>query len=370
MAKLSERVTSHYENLRLQDDSDEVRAQHAQSLMALCQSFAKIRDFDRAARLANEVVQIRGDVYGPEDPSIAEALLEAGRARDQMSDYATAEASFERGIKALEAKRAGQEQVLVALYGSRGELCRHLGRYAEARHWEGQALALSDQLGNPAPLEYARRLNDLGELCRNMKELDQADHFLTDARAKAEALTEPDQGLRGEITGNLGVLRYDQKRYPEADDLLQKALEMDKKALGDGHPIVAADRYKLARVAIATGKLTDAADLVTAAERVLDDPAGRQKARLAKCLEVKADLLLARKDLAAAEQAARRVLDIRTALFKPPHPDLVHTYEQLAEVLTAQNRAEDAGRAKQSAEEMRSQIKARDDEVLGRLKKS
>ena len=88
MAKLSERVTSHYENLRLQDDSDEVRAQHAQSLMALCQSFAKIRDFDRAARLANEVVQIRGDIYGPEDPSIAEALLEAGRARDQMSDYA------------------------------------------------------------------------------------------------------------------------------------------------------------------------------------------------------------------------------------------------------------------------------------------
>ena len=111
-----------------------------------------------------------------------------------------------------------------------------------------------------------------------MKELDQADRFLTDARAKAEALTEPDQGLRGEITGNLGVLRYDQKRYPEADDLLQKALEMDKKALGDGHPIVAADRYKLARVAIATGKLTDAAELVTAPKASwTTPPAGRRR---------------------------------------------------------------------------------------------
>ena len=123
----------------------------------------------------------------------------------------------------MEAKRADREATLVALYGSRGELCRHLGQSAEARHWEGQALALSDQLGNPAPLEYARRLNDLGELCRNMRELDQADRFLLDARTKAEALTEPDQGLRGEITGNLGVLRYDQKRYPEAKELLEKA---------------------------------------------------------------------------------------------------------------------------------------------------
>ena len=40
--------------------------------------------------------------------------------------------------------------------------------------------------------------------------------------------------------------------------------------------------------------------------RVLDDPAGRQKARLAKCLEVKVDVLLAQKDFPAAE---RTILD-------------------------------------------------------------
>lgn len=238
-----------------------------------------------------------------------------------MSDYAAAEAAYDRAVKTLEAKRAGHEQTLVALYGSRGELCRHLGRYAEARHWEGQALALSDQLGNRAPLEYARRLNDLGELCRNTHDFDQADHFLLDARAKVEALTEPDQGLLGEITGNLGVLRYDQKRYDEADKLLHEALEMDKKALGDGHPIVAADRYKLARVALATGKLDEAAGLIAEAERVLDDPAGRQKARLAKCLEVKADLLLARKNLRRrAGRQAGTPTPPRAVQTSPPRP--------------------------------------------------
>jgi tetratricopeptide (TPR) repeat protein len=232
------------------------------------------------------------------------------------------------------------------------------------------AIARAEEKLPPDDLDLATRYNDYGELLRYRGRLGEAEKYLDKAFDIAAKKPIRDAGKLAEIRSNRGVLLAEQDKRGEAKEVLKQTLAESMKAFGDQNAIVAADRYKLARVLIVLKEWSDkdgeigAETLLKLSEAVLR-PSGNL--RTAKCFEAFAELRLAQGQPEPAARYALEVLEIRQKILPGPHPEIIHTLMQLARIEKA--RGQDAAAAKydQQAQEMTASLTARENAAEAKL---
>jgi tetratricopeptide (TPR) repeat protein len=200
--------------------------------------------------------------------------------------------------------------------------------------------------------------------------LDDSEDYLEKALTIASKEPIRDAGKLAEIRSNRGVLLAEQGHLAEAKVVLQQSLAGSIKAFGDQNPIVAADRYKLARVLIVMKEWEgdEGADaLLAKSEEVLMRVYGEDHLRTAKCFEALADLRLGQQRHGDAALYASRVLAIRERTLPAPHPEIINTLQQLARIESGRGQSDAAVKYETRANDMTASHAARENAALAKL---
>ncbi len=167
-------------------------------------------------------------------------LSRQGKARGE------AETLIQRALAARE-KALGGNDPAVAFAAQQLGFCYEVqGRYAEARRQLERALSIVGTSGNE--LLRAGILNDLGLTAGHQGEARAAQTFLRQALEIRRRLLGPGHPLIGASEFSLAEAKVELQNYAEAESLLKDALAIREKALGPHHPMTAATLNGLVHV--------------------------------------------------------------------------------------------------------------------------
>ena len=370
IATISQQVVNHYHSLDSASDTPEVKLEHANKLLGVANIFRKMARFDEAANLAQMSLDLRHAAGSRTDKNLLETLDLLGTCHNQLGHYPGAEKFYQQAIAETENLPDAEAARTGRATGRLAEFYRQMGRYVEADDLHRQAISRAEAKLDPDDLDLATRYNDYGELLRYRGRLDESEKYLQQALAIAAKEPVRDAGKLAEIRSNMGVLLADQGQHVQAKTLLQQTLAASIRAFGEQNPLVAADRYKLARVLIVLKEWEgpEGADaLLAKSEEVLMRVFGESHLRTAKCFEAIAELRLAQKRQDEAASYAFRVLTIREQTLPAPHPEIIHTLHQLARIETARGRSDDAKKFDTRAAEMTASHTTRENAAEAKL---
>ena len=164
---------------------------------------------------------------------------------------------------------------------------------------------------------------------------------LDEVIASGNALGIESQAL-GAISGQLGIWLHDQARHNAAEPLMRRALSVDEKSYGPGHPNVARDLNNLAQLLKDTNRLVEAEPLMQRVLEILEKSLGKDHPNVAVALNNLAGLLQATNRLAEAESLMQRALAIDEKSYGPEHPEVAIGLNNLATLLQYTNRLAEA----------------------------
>lgn len=372
---LANKVQDHVQSLEHEPGHEPLKLQGADSLLSLALSMMKMRQFKEANELATSALELFRGRAPDTDIRIAECFEIMGRSYEWGGDYSHTLPPLEEAGAIVEKGNHHGTQVSASLHEDFGEVARRESRYIEAEEWYRRSLQESPNDGNDLDaLTRIRAWDRLGEVCRNGGKLDESERWHRQAVAFLRETEGIPPGDRAETIGNLGVLLGEKggASLKDAEDLLREALAERIRGAGPNNQEVAADHYKLARVLIAAGRLDEAELEIGSSIAILDSlvAEGTLKPghlRIAKANEVVADLRLRRNDVEGADRASQRVLDIRRAILKAPHLDLVKALLLRSRVLEAMGDADGAKELASQADAMKKEHAAREQEALARI---
>ncbi|PWW01457.1 CHAT domain-containing protein [Hoeflea marina] len=164
----------------------------------------------------------------------------------------------------------------------------------------------------------------------------------------ATARLAADDPQLADILSDFGATLSETGKHAEAVPLVRSALDIRKKALGEDHPQVAATFYNLgvalagveaprpgvaaADAVLAPAPGDDAALALESALAIQEKALPADDIMISNTLSKLGDVLLARKDFAAARPEFERALVIREAKLGPDHPQVQYLLESLSAI--------------------------------------
>lgn len=207
--------------------------------------------------------------FGEADPRLTRSMTSLGKTYLDLSWYEKAEPLFSRAL-ALRSKVQGANSPEVAeIDNCLGMLKQQQSLYGQAEEFFKKALAILDQAANSSNKALAEVLSNIG---KNFYLQDNGDAAVEPLkRAMAIMLLNAQQGVEkgqavqlppevAEVETNLACAYLQIGKAQEAATLLQKALAIDIKALGEDHPFVAKILEALASASQKQGQ-NDSAEL-------------------------------------------------------------------------------------------------------------
>ena len=146
----------------------------------------------------------------------------------------------------------------------------------------------------------------------------------------------------GQTEGEKGYALYEQGRYAEAEPLFRKALDIRRRALGEGHADIAANYGNLASSISGQGRWAEAEPLFRKALDIFRTSLGEKHPETAIGYNNLGYNLRQEGRDADAEPFLRKALEIRRAILGERHLDTAESYGSLAASLVGQGRAAEA----------------------------
>ncbi len=294
-----------------------VRYDILKRLAAIRAAQGELAEADKYLQLA---INWRETTIGPDDPKVADDLLESATLCRGMKDYDRAMAILER-VRSMHLRSAGAESVLYASDWSRmGQI------YLDEQNRDGaaaafdQALAIRSKIAGAYDVSLLGDLDALGGVLIAMGRYDRAEENYRHALVIRESLFGRESADLIATVDGLAYACFGEKKYDEADPLYQRLISLWSSSAGEEHPMVSIAYDKLAMFYAAQKKF----DLAKAAA----EHANAIRAHfLASGFAQEAVEQQAENNVANAKELYRRAL----AALEPPNP----VYDEL----TAQIRA-------------------------------
>ncbi|HEY3840001.1 MAG TPA: tetratricopeptide repeat protein [Bryobacteraceae bacterium] len=183
----------------------------------------------------------------------------------------------------------------------------------------------------------SRALLALGEMRASQDDHQGAARFWRQALAKQEAAA-PDSPNAAMILNVLAQV----VEPAEAIPLLHRALALDRKIYGAGHPETGGVDQLLAQSLLATGKAADAVAPAGEAFSILSTKLGLEHPRTASAADTLADAFRATAKFAEAERYYRQALAIDEKILGPQHPTTLENIRNLAAFLRRRGKVNEA----------------------------
>ena len=301
--------------------------------------------FEEAERALSRSLVYDREAYGEDDPRLGIGLTRLGRLElfrglPVASDSLLTLALDAFGDPAALAPRLREEAAIARL--SRGS----------AHHWQNDldaavadfelALGVLDGLGQSASVHRLNALNGYGWVLEARGDRERALEIAREVAAEVRRQA-PDNTLRIAVAQQgVGRALRGMDRDAEAEAVMREVVAAREAAQGGNNVEVAGDRVTLALVLLAQGKTTSADSVLNLADPVLEAHYGPDKPMLGTVRQNRAELAVARGDLAGAEREYRRTI----ALFETGGEPFVRRHRratlELAETLDLAGRPEEA----------------------------
>lgn len=227
---------------------------------------AEADDFRREDKLAEAVARAKAMVtasrggFGDTHKEVAASLEYLARLQLEHDDFATARKTWQEAIAVQSRLHGGQDW-----------------RVTDDR----LELALVDRIATLGPddrrrLHEARKLLDQAEASRVPENLEELISLLQQALDLREKVLGESHWLCAGLLGGIGEIRLAQADYGRAETFLRAAARIDRKELGEHHPHYAADLHALGKLYHATGDYVKAEPLLRGAADIFRATIGRE----------------------------------------------------------------------------------------------
>ena len=152
----------------------------------------------------------------------------------------------------------------------------------------------------------------------------------------------PNHPMVGGAHNSLGNALYYQGRYKEAERVYRRGLGVRQRALGLEHPDVAMSLSNVANALHGLGEYRRAIAMNTTALEIYETAFGRDHSLVAETINDRARTHYVLEQYALAESGFREAVEIKTRTLRPNHPSLNIALSNLATVLEAQGKREEA----------------------------
>ena len=185
-----------------------------------------------------------------------------GRTAQSAGRWAAAEASFRKAL-AIEERTFGPDHPLVGnILGWCGESLRRLSRYQDAERMDRRALSINTQSLGELHLETARSNANLASDLIALKRAPDSEPFLQLALKYFKDQESGDQGELAVVYDMYGTVLAEQGRTAEATPLLQAALGIRLRVLGEGNPLTATSYGRLVGSLMTQQRFSEAEPLI------------------------------------------------------------------------------------------------------------
>jgi tetratricopeptide (TPR) repeat protein len=243
---------------------------------------------DEALSCLQRALAIREKALGPHHPDVAGPLTTLGAALDERGQRQEALMHLQRALAIREeALGAGHPDVATSL-NNIGIMYKGQGQLPEALAHFQRALAILEASLGPTHPRLAYPLNNIGEVLRAQDEQERALGYYQRALAVLEQSQGSDHPNVASSMINLGNLLYEQERYEEAEPHYRRALEIQRRTLPEDHPHQAWPLLGLAKIDLDRGSLQRAREHAEQAVSI------REKAKVAPVLLAEGRFVLAR----------------------------------------------------------------------------
>jgi tetratricopeptide (TPR) repeat protein len=254
-------------------------------------------------------------------------------------------------IRQTEQQRGEKDPSLSTLYARMGRIYRRrLNRGESQNYQKEQALAiqylckaidLQKQFGLEEDL--ATSLNNLAVLYESQGRYNQAEPLLEQALELKKRLLGEDHPDVATTLNNLAGLYESQGRYNQAEPLLEQALQLTKRQLGEDHPdLVATSLNNLAGLYYSQGRYDEAEPLYRQALELTKHHLGENHPDLATSLNNLAGLYYSQGRYTEAKPLYEQALELTKRHLGENHPALANSLNNLAGLYYSQGRYTEA----------------------------
>ncbi len=217
--------------------------------MTIGNTYASIALYDQAESHTQAALNLRGTLFGNDDPQVAQCLEQLARILRIKGDYTASETAIKSAIKIWEKHLGPQHPQLAVAYNSLGMVLESIGKADEAQKYYRDALAINRDTLNPTDPALVSNLINLGQQLMNQKSnegYEAAEPLLREALNIRRANADVDDPNLISALQAYGTLLRERRQFEAAEPLFREALAISRRVLGPEHPDLAAVLNNLA----------------------------------------------------------------------------------------------------------------------------
>ncbi|HEV7242089.1 MAG TPA: serine/threonine-protein kinase [Thermoanaerobaculia bacterium] len=221
-------------------------------------------DDERAQKLLTEALALQRRELGPDDPILAETLVELGVLR-QRYNLAEGEKYLREAVRIRELRFGPDNLWLANSLADLADVRRQQRQYADAEQLLRRSIAIREKALAPDDPLLAASFSGLGRVYRDARRFDEAERYLFRALAMRSKAYGPDHYVTSRSYDSIAELRAAQERWPEAEEFLRKDLAIVERVRGADHKYTAWVRVDLAETLVRQGRDAEARELLVRA---------------------------------------------------------------------------------------------------------
>ncbi len=270
-------------------EADTLRADpqsQAELYESLGRMYERLGKFQKSDELLRLSIQTTKAAVGPDDPRVAEGLIQLGLLREDQANMKDAERLLRQGIELLSRRSAPNDPAVVEAKADLGSVMAERGLYDEA-----------------------------AALVRPLIEIPPKGEEGTSALLKS-------------LTA-LASIELSAGQYTAAEGLLRRALVLDRRIYGNEHPRVATELGELASAEATLGRLGEAERLYREALGISKSWYGEDHPDTAFYSSLPASILIQERNFGEAAPLLERVLAIQERTYGAMHPYVAAAVDSL-----------------------------------------
>ena len=303
------------------------------------QMLGKFVKADELLRLGLDKMKV---ALGPENPKVAESLIQLGLLRDEQTQFKDAERLIREGLNLASRHLPQEDPTVLKAKSALGRLLADSGSYDKAIAVLDPLVKLSPT-GEEGTYILLDSLRALAPAEAHTGHLELAESLNRRALALERQLLGNSHPRVGSELSELAAYEATRGRFPEAEGLYRETVEIYQAWYGQNNADTAAFTMLLARILGQEGKDDEAGRLLQQALPILEESFGKVHVYVAAALDALGTLELKRGELAAAQMHSERAVAIDKALFGDANHTTATVKAHLAQVFIQReqyNRAE------------------------------
>jgi non-specific serine/threonine protein kinase/serine/threonine-protein kinase len=260
---------------RIEGRKDLAPLARAQILTSIGGALMHQGDDDLAYRLLREAHDLRRTELGPDDPLVANTLVELGVLR-QRYDLAEGERYLREAVRIREARLGPNDLWLANSLADLADIRRRQRAFADGEQLLLRSIAIREKALPANDPAIAASYSGLGQLYRDWGKFDKSENYLFRALDIRTKVFGPDHYVTSRSYDSISALRSMQGRWPEVEDYLRKDLAIVERVRGPDHKYTAWVRVDLAAIVAAQNRTAEARELLVRALPHLEHAADLQ----------------------------------------------------------------------------------------------